>query len=42
MKYCLGLMHREDVVLNDRIQAFKAERKGSKLAGANVMDETPG
>lgn len=31
-----------DTILNDRIQAFKAERKGSKLAGANVMDETPG
>ena len=29
-------------MLNDRIQAFKAERKGSKLASANVMDETSG
>ncbi|KAF6238103.1 hypothetical protein HO173_003737 [Letharia columbiana] len=36
----------EDVVadtdLYDRIQAFKAERKGSKLANTNVMDETLG
>ena len=42
MRYCSALIHRLDTVLNDRIQAFKAERKGSKLAGANVMDETPG
>ena len=42
MKYCSALIDRSDIILNDRIQAFKAERKGSKLAAANVMDETPG
>ena len=31
-----------DTELKARIQAFKDEKKGSKIAGANVMDETPG
>ena len=31
-----------DTDLSERIQAFKAERKGSKLANTNVMDVTPG
>lgn len=31
-----------DVNLKARIQAFKDEKKGSTIANANVMDETPG
>ena len=31
-----------DKDLLDRIQAFKAEKKSSKLASTNVMDETSG
>lgn len=37
----LALRHGLDTDLHDRIQAFKAERKGSKLADTNVMDERP-
>lgn len=36
------LIHRLDTELYDRIQAFKVEREVSKLASANVMDETLG
>ena len=42
--YCqiaLTLMLVVDTNLKDRIQAFKNEKKGSKLANSNVMDETP-
>jgi len=31
-----------DTNLKNRIQAFKDEKKGSKIATSNVMDETPG
>ena len=31
-----------DTDLLDRINTFKAEKKGAKLKDANVMDETPG
>ncbi|KAL6714904.1 Ubiquitin conjugation factor E4 [Lecanora helva] len=31
-----------DVNLKNRIQAFKVEKKGSKIANSNVMDETAG
>ena len=31
-----------DTAMLDKINAFKNERKGSKLMNTNIMDETPG
>jgi len=32
----------DDTEMRAKIEAFKAERKGSALSDINVMDETPG
>ena len=40
---CFGVLTPcVDTNLKNRIQAFKDEKKGSKIATSNVMDETPG
>ena len=38
----MGTDNHLDTDLKNRIQAFKDEKKGSKIAVSNVMDETPG